>query len=143
MTKHTISWPGFERMVLGAPAADAVSAEAGRLNAERVFLLVSRQLDTTTNEIERVRGALGDRYAASHCGIRPHVPKSDVVEAARRTLDAVGVREEHLKDVAEGTLCDIWGQTNSRPLRSAADVMTLLERALHGQVFQSTAQSAA
>jgi len=90
-----------------------------------------------------VRGALGDRYAASHCGIRPHVPKSDVVEAARRTLDAVGVREEHLKDVAEGTLCDIWGQTNSRPLRSAADVMTLLERALHGQVFQSTAQSAA
>jgi maleylacetate reductase len=88
MTKHTIAWPGFERMVLGAPAADAVSAEAGRLNAKRTFLLVSRQLDTTTDEIERVRRGLGDRYAASYCGIRPHVPKSDVVEAARRALDA-------------------------------------------------------
>jgi alcohol dehydrogenase class IV len=65
------------------------------------------------------------------------------VSSMPRTLDAVGVREEHLKDVAEGTLCDIWGQTNSRPLRSAADVMTLLERALHGQVSPSTAQPAA
>jgi len=88
MIKQTITWPGIERMVLGEPACDAVSAEAERLNAKRVFLLVSRQLDTTTDEIERVRRALGDRYAASFHGIRPHGPKSDVVEAAKRALEA-------------------------------------------------------
>jgi maleylacetate reductase len=88
MIKQTIAWPAVERMVLGAPAADAVSGEAERLNARRVFLLVSRQLDTTTDEIERVRRALGARYAASYHGIRPHVPKSDVVEAAKRALES-------------------------------------------------------
>jgi maleylacetate reductase len=88
MTKQTIAWPAVERTVLGIPAADAVLAEAERLDAGRVFLLVSRQLDTTTDEIERVRRALGARYAASHHGIRPHVPKSDVIEAAKRALEA-------------------------------------------------------
>jgi maleylacetate reductase len=47
-----------------------------------------------------------------------------------RTLGAVGVREEHFKDIAEGTLGDIWGRTNPRPFQSSADVMTLLERAM-------------
>jgi maleylacetate reductase len=87
MNHHTIAWPGIERIVLGVAAADAVAAEAERLDARRVFLLVSSQLDTTTGEIERVRRALAGRYAASFHGVRPHVPKSDVIAAARRALD--------------------------------------------------------
>lgn len=88
MKSQTVNWPGIERFALGAETAQAIAEEAQRLDAKRVFLLVSHQLDTTTDEIAKVRSALGSRYAASHSGIRPHVPKSDVIQAANRALQA-------------------------------------------------------
>ncbi|MGI4812359.1 MAG: iron-containing alcohol dehydrogenase [Janthinobacterium lividum] len=79
-----------ERVSLGAPAASAVLAEAERQAAKRVFLLVSTHLNTKTDEIERIRQALGARHAATHHGIRPHVPKSDLLAAVQhaREVDA-------------------------------------------------------
>ncbi len=82
MTQQTIGWPALERLTLGMPAAEAVAAEAERLGARRVFLLVSQSLDTRTDEIDKLRRRLGDRYAGSHHGISPHVPKSQVLQAA-------------------------------------------------------------
>jgi len=49
----------MDRVIYGKSAADAVHEEAGRLEARRVFLIVSRTLNTTTDEIEKVRTALG------------------------------------------------------------------------------------
>jgi len=46
-----------------------------------------------------------------------------------RRLRDVGVRRDQLQTVADYTLLDIWGRTNPRPIRSAADVMQILERA--------------
>jgi maleylacetate reductase len=87
MAKTEIAWPALERITFGVAAADAVAAVAERQDARRVFLLVSRHLDEHTDEIERIRRALGARYAGSHSGIRPHVPKSDVLVAAARARD--------------------------------------------------------
>ncbi|WP_349358924.1 iron-containing alcohol dehydrogenase [Stappia sp.] len=46
-----------------------------------------------------------------------------------RSLGAVGVGAERLPQIAEYTLQDIWGKTNPRPVREAADVLEILETA--------------
>lgn len=47
-----------------------------------------------------------------------------------RTLSQVGVGEDKLPLIAEYTLKDIWGRTNPRPVKTAADVMEILRLAL-------------
>jgi len=47
-----------------------------------------------------------------------------------RTLGEVGVGEDKLQLVAEYTLKDIWGRTNPRPVKTAADVMEILRLAV-------------
>ena len=47
-----------------------------------------------------------------------------------RTLGEVGVGEDRLQQVAEYTLLDIWGRTNPRPVKTAADVMQILRLAV-------------
>ena len=71
-----------ERVTLATPAAEAVAAEAGRLGARRVFILASRFLAEQTDEIRHIETALGSRHAATHVGIRPNAPRSDVLAAA-------------------------------------------------------------
>ncbi|GAB4142777.1 MAG: iron-containing alcohol dehydrogenase [Sphingomonadales bacterium] len=85
-----INGTGLERVIYGKPAAEAIAEEAAGRDARRVFLLVSQHLDSKTDEIATIRAALGDRWAASHHGIRPHVPQSDIVTAAAkaRAVDA-------------------------------------------------------
>ena len=72
----------MDRVVYGKPAAEAIALEAERLGAERVFLLISGTLNKTTDEIERVRKALGRRYAAEFDRMPAHTPRDAVVEAA-------------------------------------------------------------
>jgi alcohol dehydrogenase class IV len=71
-----------EGVSLGTPAAQAILAEVTRLDAHRVFLLVSSALNRNTDEIRRIEAALGPRHAVTHDGIRPHVPSTDVITAA-------------------------------------------------------------
>ena len=51
------AFPPMDRVIYGQAVAD----EAKRLGAKRVFLIVSRTLDTTTDAIDKVHAALGDR----------------------------------------------------------------------------------
>jgi len=61
------NFPDIDRVVYGKPAAEALNDEAVRLNANRVFLLVSRTLNTKTDEIEKIRRALDlRRNCAAH-----------------------------------------------------------------------------
>lgn len=46
------------------------------------------------------------------------------------SLQAVGVDTADLVRIADGTLTDIWGRTNPRPIRDARDVMQILTMAL-------------
>lgn len=47
------NFPAIDRVVYGKAAADFLKDEAVRLDAKRVFLIVSRTLNTKTDEIEK------------------------------------------------------------------------------------------
>lgn len=72
----------IERVVFGQPAATALRAEAERLDAKRVFLIVSGTMNRTTDEIAKVREALGARYAGLYDRMPSHTPRDAVLEVA-------------------------------------------------------------
>ena len=80
----------MERIVYGKPAAAALRAEAERLQANRVFLIVSGTMNRTTDEITKVREALGARYAGLYDRMPSHTPRDAVLEVAHaaRAADA-------------------------------------------------------
>ena len=78
----------MDRVVYGTPAAQAVAGEVERLGASSVFLIVSETLATSTDEIDRVRAALGNRVAGTFSGVPPHVPRAAVIEAAAQARAA-------------------------------------------------------
>jgi maleylacetate reductase len=75
-------------VIYGKPAAEALREEAERLDARRVFLIVSRTLNTKTDEIEKIRASLRDRYAGTFDGIPQHTTREVVVQAAARAREA-------------------------------------------------------
>jgi maleylacetate reductase len=78
----------MDRIIYGKPAAAAILEEAERIDARRVFLLASRTLNTTTDEIEKVRMALGTRYAGTFDGVAQHTTREQAVLATSAALDA-------------------------------------------------------
>lgn len=82
VTASQMTFSATEKVTLGQPASEAISAQAEAMGARRVFLLTSATLRKETNEISRIEAALGDRHAATHSGIAPHAPRSDVLAAA-------------------------------------------------------------
>src|SRR5262245_2188458 len=88
MRETVFDFPALERLVYGKPAAQALAAEVERIDAKRVFLIVSGTMNRTTDEVKRVRTALGNRYAGSYDGIPPFTPRSAVLEAARLARSA-------------------------------------------------------
>jgi len=81
-------YPPMDFVIYGKPCATAVREEAERLGAVRVFLLASHTLNTKTDEIEKIRTALGDRYAGTFDGVPQHTTREVVIKAAALALDA-------------------------------------------------------
>ena len=81
-------YPPMDFVIYGKPAAEALREEAERLDARRVFLIVSRTLNTKTDEIEKIRASLRDRYAGTFDGIPQHTTREVVVQAAARAREA-------------------------------------------------------
>jgi len=80
----------MDEVVFGDPAADAVVAQAERLGAQRVFLMVSGTLNRHTDEIEKISRALGSRCAGLFDAMPAHTPREAVIAAtdAARTAGA-------------------------------------------------------
>src|SRR6266550_4358734 len=83
-----IGFGEMDAVVFGRPAAEAVADEVRRLEAERVFLLVSGTLNRTTDEIAKVRRVLGNRFAGLFDHMPPHTPRHAVIEAAEMAREA-------------------------------------------------------
>jgi maleylacetate reductase len=81
-------YPTMESVIYGKPAAEALREEAERLDAKRVYLIASRTLNTTTDEIEKIRKALGERHAATFDGVPQHTTRDVVTQIARQAKDA-------------------------------------------------------
>ena len=87
-TAGSYQYPAMESVIYGKPAAEALREEAERLDARRVHLIVSRTLNTRTDEIEKIREGLGERYAATFDGIPQHTTREVVVQIARQAREA-------------------------------------------------------
>ena len=83
-----VAFGAMEAVVFGKPAAETVAEEAQRLDAERVFLMVSGTLNRTTGEVAAVRRALGNRFAGIFDRMPPHTPRGAVIEAAAAAREA-------------------------------------------------------
>ncbi len=78
-----IAFSGMESVTFGRAAAEVVAEEARKLGAERVFLMVSNTLNNKTDEIEKVRSALGNLCSGTFDSMAPHTPRADVVAATK------------------------------------------------------------
>lgn len=72
----------MDEVVFGVPAAEAIVAQMDRLCARRALLMVSGTLNRTTDEIAKVRNALGERCIAVFDKMPAHTPRQAVVDAA-------------------------------------------------------------
>ena len=82
MQSGTMVFNQLNRVIFGKPAAASIVAEADRLAAKRVFALVSRTLATTTDELEKIKAALGERFVGVHDHMPSHSPRDAVVACA-------------------------------------------------------------
>jgi len=87
-TAGSYQFPPMDQVIYGKPAAEALREEAERLDARRVFLIASRTLNTKTDEIEKLRTSLGERYAGTFDGIPQHTTREVVVRPAGEAKQA-------------------------------------------------------
>ena len=91
----------MEQVLFGTPAAQAIAELAQ--NAQRVFLMVSGTLNRQTDEVEKVRRALGNRCVGTFDRMPPHTPRSAVIAAAEQ---ARGLRADLIVTVGGGSITD-------------------------------------
>ena len=93
----------MDEVIFGRAAAEGVAAATQRLGAERVFLMVSGTLNRTTDEIGRVRRALGNRWAGTFDRMPAHTPRHAVIEA---TVQARAAGADAIVTVGGGSVTD-------------------------------------
>ncbi|MBK3666511.1 iron-containing alcohol dehydrogenase [Bradyrhizobium diazoefficiens] len=98
------NFPAIDRVIYGKAASEALSEEAERLSAKRVFLIVSRTLNSKTDEIEKIRRALGNKHAATFDGIAEHTTRKQAAEVACHANDA---RADLVVAVGGGSAVDL------------------------------------
>ena len=81
--------------------------------------------DATGRKQELIAEALGNP------GLRAADAVSGLISALGQpsTLRALGVKREQLPGIAEASMKSVWVRSNPQPIRSPADVMSLLEAA--------------
>ncbi len=82
MSAGRVVFSRMEEVVFGKPAAESAAEIARRFGATRVFLMVSGTLNRKTEEIEKLRRALGNLCAGTFDNMPPHTPRSAVIAAA-------------------------------------------------------------
>ncbi len=98
-----VVFSAMDEVVFGRPAAVVVGEQVQRIGAARVFLMVSHTLNTTTDEVEKIRAGLGNRYAGTFDAMPPHTPRRAVIAAAEQAR-AAGV--DLIVTVGGGSITD-------------------------------------
>src|SRR5258707_9818650 len=78
----------MDEVVFGRPAAEAIVEQTDRLRVSRAFLMVSGTLNRQTDEIDKIRRALGPRYAGIFDAMPPHTPREAGIAAANQARAA-------------------------------------------------------
>ncbi|HTQ34542.1 MAG TPA: iron-containing alcohol dehydrogenase [Stellaceae bacterium] len=82
MISGVYRFPAMESVIYGRPFTDALKDEVERADAHAVFVLASGTLERETDLVERLRAALGNRFAGLCAKIGSHTPRIDCVAAA-------------------------------------------------------------
>src|ERR1035437_7179886 len=77
--KGRVVFDAMDEVVFGTPAAEAVVGQMDRLGTSRAFLMVSGTLNRQTEEIEKIRKALGSRCAATFDAMPPPTPRQAAI----------------------------------------------------------------
>jgi maleylacetate reductase len=93
----------MDEVVFGQPAAEAIVGQVRRLGARRVFLMVSNSLNRTTDEIDRIRCALGNLCVGSFDRMPAHTPRAAVIQATEAARD---VQADLIVTVGGGSITD-------------------------------------
>jgi len=96
-------YPPMERVIYGMPLTEALAQEVERVGANAVYVLASGTLARQTDVLDRVRGALGNRFAGVYAKIGAHTPRVDVVAAANAAREA---KADALLTVGGGSVTD-------------------------------------
>jgi maleylacetate reductase len=83
-----VVYGAIEEVVFGHPAAEAVLEQMDRLRSHRAFLMVSGTLNRQTDEIQKIRHALGSRCAGVFDAMPAHTPREAVIAAANAARQA-------------------------------------------------------
>ena len=95
MHQGRVVFGAMDEVVFGRPAAEAVVEQMDRLGANRAFLMVSGTLNRETDEISRIRTALGMVAAGVALAVSGHlvsVPARVILSANRVRVD---LRRDH------------------------------------------------
>jgi len=120
----------MDEVVFGNPAASAIVAQMDRLAASRALLMVSGTLARTTDEITKVRDALGPRCAGVFDAMPPHTPRQAVIDAANLARD---VQADLIVTIGGGSITDGAKAVQlclANDIRTAQDIKTI--RVTHG-----------
>jgi maleylacetate reductase len=98
-----VVYGAIEEVVFGHPAADAVVAQMDRLGTRRAFLMVSGTLNRQTDEIAKIKQALGTRCAGVFDAMPAHTPREAVIAA---TIAAREAGTDLIVTVGGGSITD-------------------------------------
>jgi len=101
--KGRVVYGAIEEVVFGHPAAGAIVAQMDRLGTRRAFLMVSGTLNRQTDEIEKIREALGARCAGVFDAMPAHTPREAVIAATNAARE---VGADLIVTVGGGSITD-------------------------------------
>jgi len=78
----------MDEVIYGTPADVALADLVQRAGAKRVFLMVSGTLNRETDEIEKIRRALGNKCVGTFDQMPAHTPRAAVIAAAEQARAA-------------------------------------------------------
>jgi maleylacetate reductase len=129
----------MEEVVFGRQAAEAIVEQVERVAAQRAFLMVSGTLNRATDEIERIRAALGAACVGTFDAMPPHTPRAAVIQAAEQARAA---KADLIVTIGGGSITDGAKAVQlclANDIRSAEDIDKI--RASHGVSPQVNAPS--
>ncbi|WP_395713377.1 iron-containing alcohol dehydrogenase [Reyranella sp.] len=103
MTAGRVVFTDMEEVRYGKPAGQSVAALVESYGAERVFVMASGTLDRETDEVEKVRRALGNKCVGTFASMPAHSPRSAVIAATRQAREA---KADLIVTVGGGSITD-------------------------------------
>src|SRR5260370_20389350 len=103
LTSGRVVFTKMEDVHYGKPAAESLAELVKEHGAERVFLMVSGRLNRETDEVEKVRRALGNKCVGTFDRMPAHSPRAAVIAAAAQARAA---RADLIVTLGGGSITD-------------------------------------